>query len=208
MKRILLLGAAVAALSAGTAQAQVSGERVRIGVLNDQSGLYADFGGIGSVVAARMAVEDFGGEVLGKPIDVLSADHQNKPDIGSNTARQWFDVEGVDVITELTTSSVALAVQEIAREKGRLSIVSGAATSRLTGDACSPTGFHWVYDTVSLANGTGKAVVAEGGESWFFLTADYAFGHSLEEDVSSVVREAGGEVMGAVRHPLNTSDFS
>ncbi|HEV7367498.1 ABC transporter substrate-binding protein [Arenibaculum sp.] len=207
MKRVLL-GAAVAALSATAAQAQVSGDRVRIGVLNDQSGLYADFGGIGSVVATQMAVEDFGGTVLGKPIDVVSADHQNKPDIGSNIAREWFDVQGVDAVTELTTSSVALAVQEIAREKGKLNIVSGAATSRLTGDACSPTGFHWTYDTVALANGTGKAVVAEGGKTWFFLTADYAFGHSLEADVSTVVKEAGGEVMGAVRHPLNTADFS
>jgi branched-chain amino acid transport system substrate-binding protein len=207
MKRVLL-GAAAAALSVATAQAQVSDDRVRIGVLNDQSGLYADFGGIGSVVAVQMAVEDFGGTVLGKPIDVVSADHQNKPDIGSNIANEWFDVQGVDAITELTTSSVALAVQEIARAKGKITIVSGAATSLLTNSACSPTGFHWTYDTVALANGTGKAVVAEGGRTWFFLTADYAFGHSLEADVSAVVEAAGGEVKGAVRHPLNTADFS
>jgi branched-chain amino acid transport system substrate-binding protein len=212
MRRALLGAAAVAALFANAAQspaqAQVSDDRVRIGVLNDQSGLYADFGGEGSVVATRMAVEDFGGTVLGKPVDVVSADHQNKPDIGSNIARQWFDVDGVDMITDLTASSVGLAVQELAKQKNRVTINSGAATSRLTGDACTPTGFHWTYDTVALANGTGKAVVAEGGKTWYFLTADYAFGHSLEADVTKVVNAAGGEVMGAIRHPLSTSDFS
>ncbi|UEM02675.1 ABC transporter substrate-binding protein [Skermanella rosea] len=196
------------ALSAGQAGAQVSGDTVRIGVLNDQSGLYADFGGRGSVIAAQMAVEDFGGKVLGKPIEVLSADHQNKPDIGSNIARQWFDRENVDAIADLTTSSVALAVQEIGKQTGRITLTSGAATSRLTGDACSPTGFHWAYDTVALANGTGKAVVQEGGKTWYFLTADYAFGYALEKDVGEVVKAAGGEVLGAVRHPLNTADFS
>ncbi|QQP88643.1 ABC transporter substrate-binding protein [Skermanella sp. TT6] len=196
------------ALSAGQACAQVSGDTVRIGVLNDQSGLYADFGGRGSVIAAQMAVEDFGGKVLGKPIEVLSADHQNKPDIGSNIARQWFDRENVDAIADLTTSSVALAVQEIGKQTGRVTLTSGAATSRLTGDACSPTGFHWAYDTVALANGTGKAVVQEGGKTWYFLTADYAFGYALEKDVGEVVKAAGGEVLGAVRHPLNTADFS
>ncbi|WP_158046990.1 ABC transporter substrate-binding protein [Skermanella pratensis] len=196
------------ALSAGQAGAQVSADTVRIGVLNDQSGLYADFGGRGSVIAAQMAVEDFGGKVLGKPIEILSADHQNKPDIGSNIARQWFDRENVDAIADLTTSSVALAVQEIGKQTGRVTLTSGAATSRLTGDACSPTGFHWAYDTVALANGTGKAVVQEGGKSWYFLTADYAFGYALEKDVGEVVKAAGGEVLGAVRHPLNTADFS
>jgi branched-chain amino acid transport system substrate-binding protein len=177
-------------------------------VLNDQSGLYADFGGRGSVIAAQMAVEDFGGKVLGKPIQVLSADHQNKPDVGSNIARQWYDQDGVDAIADLTTSSVALAVQEIGKQNGKVTMTSGAATSRLTGDACSPTGFHWAYDTVALANGTGKAVVEEGLKKWFFLTADYAFGYALEKDVSEVVKASGGEVVGAVRHPLNTSDFS
>jgi branched-chain amino acid transport system substrate-binding protein len=194
-------------LSSG-ASAQVSGDAVKIGVLNDQSGLYADFGGRGSVIAAQMAVEDFGGKVLGKPIQVLSADHQNKPDVGSNIARQWFDQDGVDAIADLTTSSVALAVQEIGKQTGKVTMTSGAATSRLTGDACSPTGFHWAYDTVALANGTGKSVVAEGLKKWFFLTADYAFGYALEKDVSEVVKAAGGEVVGSVRHPLNTSDFS
>lgn len=194
-------------LSSG-ASAQVSGDAVKIGVLNDQSGLYADFGGRGSVIAAQMAVEDFGGKVLGKPIQVLSADHQNKPDVGSNIARQWYDQDGVDAIADLTTSSVALAVQEIGKQTGKVTMTSGAATSRLTGDACSPTGFHWAYDTVALANGTGKSVVAEGLKKWFFLTADYAFGYALEKDVSEVVKASGGEVVGSVRHPLNTSDFS
>jgi branched-chain amino acid transport system substrate-binding protein len=199
--------ASMAGLSA-EATAQISGDAVKIGVLNDQSGLYADFGGRGSVIAAQMAAEDFGGKVLGKPIQILSADHQNKPDIGSNIARQWFDVEGVDAIADLTTSSVALAVQEIGKQSGKVTLTSGAATSRLTGDACSPTGFHWAYDTVALANGTGKAVVEEGLKKWFFLTADYAFGYALEKDVSEVVKASGGQVLGAVRHPLNTSDFS
>jgi branched-chain amino acid transport system substrate-binding protein len=199
--------ASMAGLSA-EAKAQISGDAVKIGVLNDQSGLYADFGGRGSVIAAQMAAEDFGGKVLGKPIQILSADHQNKPDIGSNIARQWFDVEGVDAIADLTTSSVALAVQEIGKQSGKVTLTSGAATSRLTGDACSPTGFHWAYDTVALANGTGKAVVEEGLKKWFFLTADYAFGYALEKDVSEVVKASGGQVLGAVRHPLNTSDFS
>ena len=199
---------ALASALSSNAGAQVSGDAVKIGVLNDQSGLYADFGGRGSVIAAQMAVEDFGGKVLGKPIQVLSADHQNKPDVGSNIARQWFDQDGVDAIADLTTSSVALAVQEIGKQNGKVTLTSGAATSRLTGDACSPTGFHWAYDTVALANGTGKAVVEEGLKKWFFLTADYAFGYALEKDVSEVVKAAGGEVVGSVRHPLNTSDFS
>ncbi|HYI72184.1 MAG TPA: ABC transporter substrate-binding protein [Skermanella sp.] len=199
---------ALATALSSDANAQVSGDAVKIGVLNDQSGLYADFGGRGSVIAAQMAVEDFGGKVLGKPIQVLSADHQNKPDVGSNIARQWYDQDGVDAIADLTTSSVALAVQEIGKQTGKITMTSGAATSRLTGDACSPTGFHWAYDTVALANGTGKSVVAEGLKKWFFLTADYAFGYALEKDVSEVVKASGGEVVGSVRHPLNTSDFS
>ena len=209
--KALLAATCALALMAGLsshANAQLSGDAVKIGVLNDQSGLYADFGGRGSVIAAQMAAEDFGGKVLGKPIQILSADHQNKPDVGSNIARQWFDQEGVDAITDLTTSSVALAVQEIGKQNGKVTLTSGAATSRLTGDACSPTGFHWAYDTVALANGTGKAVVEEGLKKWFFLTADYAFGYALEKDVSEVVKASGGEVVGAVRHPLNTSDFS
>jgi branched-chain amino acid transport system substrate-binding protein len=209
--KALLAATCALGLTAGLsshAKAQLSNDAVKIGVLNDQSGLYADFGGRGSVIAAQMAAEDFGGKVLGKPIQILSADHQNKPDVGSNIARQWFDQEGVDAIADLTTSSVALAVQEIGKQNGKVTLTSGAATSRLTGDACSPTGFHWAYDTVALANGTGKAVVEEGLKKWFFLTADYAFGYALEKDVSEVVKASGGEVVGAVRHPLNTSDFS
>jgi branched-chain amino acid transport system substrate-binding protein len=211
MAKALLAATCALAFTTGLspqAKAQVSGDAVKIGVLNDQSGLYADFGGRGSVIAAQMAAEDFGGKVLGKPIQILSADHQNKPDVGSNIARQWFDRDGVDAIADLTTSSVALAVQEIGKQNGKVTMTSGAATSRLTGDACSPTGFHWAYDTVALANGTGKAVVEEGLKKWFFLTADYAFGYALEKDVSEVVKASGGEVVGSVRHPLNTSDFS
>ena len=192
----------------GTGQAQVSSDVVRLGVLNDQSGLYADLAGQGSVTAARMAVEDFGGQVLGKPIEILSADHQNKPDVGSNIVRQWIDVNDVDVIVDVPTSSVALAVQEITRENNRVFLISGAASTDLTGAACSPTSVHWTYDTYALAVGTGRAMVQEGGDDWFFITADYAFGHSLEENTARVVRESGGEVVGTVRHPLSNADFS
>jgi branched-chain amino acid transport system substrate-binding protein len=208
MLKKLLMGTAAVALSAGAAQAQVSGDTVKIGVLTDKSSLYADVAGEGSVVAAQLAVEEFGGKAAGKPVQVISADHQNKADISSNIARQWFDTEGVDAIADLVTSSTALAVQEVARDKSKVTLISGAATSRLTGDACSPTGFHWAYDTYALAVGTGRAVVRNGGKSWFFLTADYAFGHSLEADVTREVKALGGEVKGSVRHPLNSSDFS
>ncbi|MBS7700936.1 MAG: ABC transporter substrate-binding protein [Chelatococcus sp.] len=202
----LMAACAVAALStAALAQAPTS---VKIGVLNDQSGVYADFGGKGSVEAARMAVEDMKSELGDLKVEIVSADHQNKPDIASNIARQWYDVDGVDMITELTTSSVALAVQDITREKKKINMVVGAATAALTGASCSPYGFHWAYDTRSLAVGTGGEVVKEGGDSWFFLTADYAFGHQLEKDTSDIVKQSGGKVLGAVRHPLNTSDFS
>jgi branched-chain amino acid transport system substrate-binding protein len=208
MLKKLLMGTAAVALSAGAAQAQISGDTVKIGVLTDKSSLYADVAGEGSVVAAQLAVEEFGGKAAGKPVQVISADHQNKADISSNIARQWFDTEGVDAIADLVTSSTALAVQEVARDKTKVTLISGAATSRLTGDACSPTGFHWAYDTYALAVGTGRAVVRNGGKSWFFLTADYAFGHSLENDAATVVKANGGRVVGTVRHPLNASDFS
>ncbi|WP_448205081.1 ABC transporter substrate-binding protein [Azospirillum sp. sgz302134] len=211
MFKSLLVGCALAALAVGTAQAQqgkVSGDVVKIGVLNDRSGLYADLGGEGSVVAVKMAVEEMGGKVLGKPIEVITADHQNKPDIGSNLARQWIDRDGVDVIVDVPNSGVALAVQEVTREKKTVFLMEGPATSRLTGDACSPTGIHWAYDTHALAVGTGRAMVQEGGKSWFFLTADYAFGHQLEADTSAEVKKAGGTVKGSVRTPLNTADFS
>src|SRR6476469_471659 len=172
--------------------------QVKIGVLNDQSRVYADSGGKYSLEAAKMAVEDFGGEVLGQKIEVVSADHQNKPDLATSIARRWYEVENVDMITELTTSSVELAVQELSKEKKKIDIVVGAATSRLTGDACTPYGFHWAYDTHALAVGTGGALVKAGGDTWFFMTADYAFGYSLENDTSEIITHAGGKVIGSV----------
>ena len=202
---VAIMAAAVAALPA---QAEVSDDVVKIGILNDQSGVYADFGGTWSYEAAKMAVEDFGGTVLGKPIEVITADHQNKPDVAANIARQWYDQDQVDTIMELTTSSVALAVQGISKEKKKIDIVTGAATTALTGEQCSPYGFHWAYDTHALAVGTGGALVNNGGDSWFFLTADYAFGYSLEEQTGNFVKENGGSVVGAVRHPLSNNDYS
>src|SRR5207344_3373335 len=205
MKSGLLAAVAVSGLLfAGPAAAQ----GVKIGILNDQSGVYADYGGKWSFEAAKMAVEDFGGEVLGHKIEVISADHQNKPDLGSAIARRWYDVENVDMITELTTSSVALAIHELSKEKKKIDIVVGAATSRLTGDSCQPYGFHWAYDTHALAFGTGGSLVEAGGDSWFFLTADYAFGYALEKDTGDFVKSKGGKVLGSVRVPLNSSDFS
>ena len=204
MKSSLLAFAAVGALMvAAPASAQV-----KIGILNDQSGVYADYGGKYSVEAAKMAIEDFGGEVLGQKVELVTADHQNKPDLASSIARRWYDTEGVDMITELTTSSVALAIQELSKEKKKIDIVVGAATSRITGDACTPYGFHWAYDTRALAVGTGGALVESGGDSWFFMTADYAFGYALEKDTSDIVTSKGGKVLGSVRIPLNSSDFS
>ncbi|MBY5794718.1 ABC transporter substrate-binding protein [Rhizobium leguminosarum] len=197
----------LASSTAVLAQSATDG-KVKIGILNDQSGVYADFGGKSSVEAAKMAVEDFGGKVLDVPVEIVDADHQNKADIASNIARQWYDTEQVDAIMELTTSSVALAVQAIGKEKKKIDIVTGAATTDLTGKACSPYGFHWAYDTHALAVGTGGALVKQGGDSWFFLTADYAFGYSLEQQTSDYVKASGGTVVGAVRHPLSSQDFS
>lgn len=208
MKLLALVSAALMTATALPAMAQVSDEKVKIGILNDQSGVYADFGGKWSYEAAKMAAEDFGGKVLDKPIEVITADHQNKPDIAANIARQWYDTEQVDAIMELTTSSVALAVQGISKEKKKVDIVTGAATTELTGPQCSPYGFHWAYDTHALAVGTGGALVGQGGDTWFFLTADYAFGYSLEEQTGNFVKAKGGQVLGAVRHPLATTDFS
>jgi branched-chain amino acid transport system substrate-binding protein len=190
------------------AQAQISDNLVKIGILNDQSGLYADFGGKWSYEAARMAVEDFGGKVLNAPVEVVTADHQNKPDVASTGARQWYDVDKVDAIMELTTSSVALAIQQLTKEKKKINMITGAASTDLTGKACSPYGFHWAYDNRALAVGTGGALVEKGGDTWFFLTADYAFGHSLELETGRYVQSKGGKVAGAVRHPLSASDFS
>jgi len=199
--------AVTALLSAGSAGAQVS-DTVKIGVLNDRSSLYSDLTGQGSVVAAQMAVEDFNAAGKGMKVEILSADHQNKPDVGSNVARQWLDVDKVDVIVDVPNSGVALAVNEIVREKNKVFLNSGAGTSDLTGKACSPNTIHWTYDTWALANGTGKAIVKTGGDTWFFIVADYAFGQALERDTSAVVVANGGKVLGTVRHPLNTPDFS
>ena len=206
--RTMLVLAAVVALAAGPATADMSDGVIKIGVLNDQSSLYADLAGQGSVVAARMAVEDYGAAAKGLKVEIIFADHQNKADVGSAIARQWYDVDKVDVIVDVPNSGVALAVNQITRDKGKAFIVSSAATSDLTGKACSPNTVHWTYDTWALANGTGNAITKTGGDSWFFITADYAFGLALERDVEAVVLKNGGKVLGKVRHPLNTQDFS
>ena len=208
MKRLLCTAALAVVLAAGTAQAQMSDGIIKIGVMNDMSGTYADLTGPGSVVAAQMAVEDFGAAAKGLKVEIVGADHQNKPDVGSNVVRQWIDVDKVDVIVDVPTSSVALAVNEIVRQKNKVFLISGAAASNLTGDKCSPNTVHWTYDTWALANGTGNAIVKTGGKSWFFLTADYAFGHALERDTAAVVEAKGGKVLGKVRHPFPATDFS
>jgi branched-chain amino acid transport system substrate-binding protein len=205
-KATFVLASLAATIVAGSALAQDIS--VKIGVLNDRSGLYADLAGEGSVIAARMAVEDFDAAGKGIDVEIVSADHQNKPDVGSTIARQWYDQENVDAIVDVPTSSVALAVNDITREKNKVFINSGAATSDLTGSKCSPNTVHWTYDTWALANGTGSAMVQTGGKKWFFLTADYAFGHALERDTAAVIEAAGGEVVGTVRHPFPGTDFS
>jgi len=193
------------ALPTATAIAQ---QPVKLGVLNDQTGLYSDLSGMGSVHAARMAAEDFGGKVLGRPIEIIFADHQNKPDIGANIARQWIETEGVTLILDVPNSAVGLAVREVTRTRNAVDINTGAASSDLTGKACSPHGVHWSFDTYGLAATIGQALVKQGGDSWYFVTADYAFGHALEKDTSAFVTSAGGKVVGAVRHPINNADFS
>ncbi len=208
MRTNLIASMAILLASSTAAWADASDGKVKIGILNDQSGVYADFGGKSSYQAALMAVEDYGGKVLGVPVEVITADHQNKADIASNIARQWYDTEQVDAIMELTSSSVGLAVQALSKEKKKITINTGAATTELTGKQCSPYGFHWAYDTHALAVGTGGALVKQGGDSWFFLTADYAFGYSLEENTANYVKENGGSVVGSVRHPLASTDFS
>jgi branched-chain amino acid transport system substrate-binding protein len=204
LKSIMAGAAALTVLALPTA-AQTN---VKIGILTDMSSLYTDLAGAGSVLAARMAVEDFGAAAKGIKVEFVSADHQNKADVGSNIGRQWIDVDKVDVIVDVPNSGVALAINEIAKDKNKVFLVSGAASSGLTGAACSPNTVHWTYDTWALANGTGSAIVKTGGDSWFFLTADYAFGHQLEADTAAVVNKLGGKVLGAVRHPLNSNDFS
>ncbi|MBR1154941.1 ABC transporter substrate-binding protein [Bradyrhizobium sp. JYMT SZCCT0428] len=207
--RLNALGVALlAALLPAAAQAQISGDAVKLGVLTDLAGVTADITGKGSVAAAEMAVEEIGGTVLGKPVQVISADHQHKADIGLSIARRWFDVEGVDAIVDVPNSGVALAVQNAAREKKRIALYSGAGTTALTNEQCSPYGFHWTYDTYAVSHGTASAVVKAGGTSWFILASDYAFGHQLQADATKVIEAAGGKVVGALRHPLNTADFS
>ncbi|MGX9855041.1 ABC transporter substrate-binding protein [Limimaricola variabilis] len=202
-----VLGALTVASFGLPAMAQDNIE-VTLGVLNDRSGVYADLSGEGSVVAARMAVEDFDAASKGLDVEVISADHQNKPDIASNIARQWYDQDGVDAILDVPTSSTALAVADITAQANKILIDSGAGSTALTGEQCQPTTIHWTYDTAALAKGTGGAVTERGDTKWFFLTADYAFGHSLEEETMKIVEESGGEVVGSVRHPFPATDFS
>ena len=195
-------------LTPSGARAQISDEVVRIGVLNDQSGLYADLGGPGSVVAAKMAVEDAGGTVLGKPVEIVFADHQNKSDVGAAIARQWFEVGKVDMAIGFDNSAVALAVEQLAADKNRIAIAGAVGSTAFTGKNCTPNEASWIYDSYALTTSLAKSTVAEGRDTWFFITVDYAFGHSLEADATAAVKAAGGKVLGSVRHPLNTSDFS
>jgi branched-chain amino acid transport system substrate-binding protein len=206
MKRFIGLTALAVALVAGPAQAQQV--NLKIGVLSDMSSLYADIGGPGSVAAAKLAIADFIKDHPNVKVDLVSGDHQNKPDIGSNIANQWFDVDKADMIVDVPNSGVALAVSQVTSQKNKVFIVSGAASSDLSGAKCNANTIHWTYDTWMLANGTGKAMVKTGGDTWFFLTADYAFGHALERDTAAAVEANGGKVLGKVRHPLNTNDFS
>ena len=204
---IVLLGLVASAYS-GTVRAQISDDLVRIGVLNDQSGVYADLGGPGSVVAARMAVEDTGAKVLGKPVDIVAGDHQSKADVGAAIARQWFDADKVDMAIGFDNSSVALAVEQVALQKDRIAIAAAVATTAFTGKNCTPNEASWLHDSYALTNTLARSVVGRGGDTWFFLTVDYAFGYSLETDATSAVAASGGKVLGGVRHPLNNADFS
>ncbi|HJZ20170.1 MAG TPA: ABC transporter substrate-binding protein [Bradyrhizobium sp.] len=208
LQSVLVSALAAVCLGAPAAQAQISDDVVRIGVLNDQSSLYADAGGPGTVTAARMAVEDAGGAVLGKPVEIVFADHQNKADIGANIARQWFDTGSVDMAIGFDNSAVALAVEQLAAEHNRIAIAGAVGSTAFTGKSCTPTEASWIYDSYALTTSLARSLVAEGRDSWFFITVDYAFGHSLEADATSAVKAAGGRVLGSVRHPLNTSDFS
>ncbi len=208
MKAALLAGVMAACLSALPAAAQISDNVVKVGVLTDMGGPYADNVGAGAVLAAQMAAEDFGGTVNGAKIEIISADHQNKSDVGSSLARKWYDTEQVDTITEVVSSAVALSVQQISREKNKLFLATGPGTPDLTGKACSPNGLHWAYDNYAYANVVAGAVVRRGQKDWFFLTADYSFGHALEEQAARVVKSNGGTVKGSARHPLGSADFS
>ena len=203
------LGAALLGLAlVQPAASEMSGGMVKLGVLTDETGVFSSLSGAGSVEAARMAAEDFNSKAAGKPIEIVHADHQNKADIGAAIARRWFDSEGVDAIVDVPNSAIALAVQEIAKERNRVLLVSTAAIADLTGKACSPVGVHWPGDTYAVAASAAKSIVAQGGDSWFFLTADFAFGHAMQRDASRFVEAAGGKVVGSVRHPLGTADFA
>ncbi|MYZ46556.1 ABC transporter substrate-binding protein [Propylenella binzhouense] len=205
---ITALAATLAAATSASAQSPgISGDVVKIGVLNDRSSFQSDLAGVGSEVAARIAAAEVGNKVLGKPVEIIAADMQNKPDVATSIARSWFDTDGVDMIADNQLSSAALAVQELAKQRGKITISVSSATTRLNGDSCSPTGFKWSYDTHSAAAATASAVVKQGGKDWFFLTSDYTFGHTLEEQTSKVVVDLGGRVLGAARHPMGSSDF-
>jgi len=206
MRKMMWLAALAAGLACGGASAQQIS--VKIGVLSDMSSLYSDIGGAGSVIAAKMAIADFAKSNPDVKVELVNGDHQNKPDVGSQIANQWFDVEKVDMIVDVPNSGVALAVSQIANQKNKVFLASGPAASDLTGPKCNANTIHWTYDTWMLANGTGKALVKTGGDTWFFLTADYAFGHALERDTAAAVEASGGKVLGKVRHPINTNDFS
>lgn len=198
----------VAALGLGLADAAYAQTPIKIGVLNDLSSVYSDYQGMGSIIAARMAVEDYGGKAAGRPIEVIFSDHQNKTDIGAATARKWFDIDGVDAIFDVPNSAIAFAVADLAKDKNKVFIGSGAGSAELTGSRCTPNTVHWTYDTYAYGRGVGKAVLQRGGKKWFFITADYAFGHDLEKQAAEAVKEGGGTVLGAVRHPIGTNDYS
>lgn len=206
--KIILAAMVLCATGPIAARAQISGDAIKIGILTDMSSVYADTTGMGSVVAAQMAAEDMGGKIDGHPIVVVYADHQNKPDTGAAIVRQWIDTEHVGMVGDVPTSSVALAVQQIVRERNKVFLMSGAGSSDLTGRACSPNGIQWTYDTYAQANVAARAVIGRGGKSWYFVTADYAFGQALERDATAIVTASGGKVLGSVKHPLNTADFS
>ena len=203
--KVLTLAAALSAVGLLPASAQ---ETIRIGVLNDQSGAFASFQGVGSVIAAQMAVEDYGGKAVGKTVEVISADHQNRTDTGVNIARRWYETENVDAIFDLPNSAIALAVAGMTEQKNKVFVGSGAGTALLTGEKCTPNTVHWTYDTYAYGHGIGKAVLAQGGKTWFFITADYAFGADLEKQASEAVKAGGGQVLGAVRHPLGNADYA
>ncbi len=208
-RRVLIGGLAAAPLAMpGIIRAQTSSKPVKIGLLSDMSGPYRDVGGPGNHVATELAIADFGGSVLGRPIEILQADDQNKPDVSTSLARQWIDDTGVDVLADGAASSSGLAIQQVCREKKRIYLITGPATSAMTGKECSPYGIHFSYDTYALAHGTGNALTKSGGDTWFFITADYAFGYALEQDTMNAVKAAGGKVLGSVRAPLGTADFS